>query len=220
MAVPYVWSDVFFVLLILTNFLLLGSSRLGVYIRLSAFQGIALGVLPVATHLDASPQRIALLAGLGLFTAALKGVIFPLLLIRAMRMANVRRELEPFVGYTSSMVLGLAALIASVRLGQRLPAPGPSFSSLAVPVAIFTLLVGLFLIVSRRKALTQVLGYLVLENGIFALGVTLVAEVSILVELGVLLDIFVAVFVMQIAVYHISHEFDSTDVNRLATLKD
>jgi hydrogenase-4 component E len=216
----YAWSDIFFLVLVLTDFVLLGSSRLAVYIRVSAFQGVALGLLPVMTHLDATPLRLLLLGGLGLFTIALKGVLFPLLLLRAMRMADVRREAEPFVGYIASMLLGLLGLVGSIRLGQRLPSPGPPFSSLAVPVGIFTLLAGLFLIVSRRKALTQVLGYLVLENGIFALGVTLVAEVSILVELGVLLDVFVAIFVMQIAIYHISQEFETTDVDRLATLKD
>lgn len=214
------WSEAIFLLLVLTDFVLLGSGRLSVYIRVSAFQGVALGILPFVTHLEASPSRVVLLASLGLFMIAMKGFVFPRLLFRAMRMADVRREAEPFVGYVASMLLGLAALAGSVRLGNRLPAPGPAFSSMAVPVGIFTLLVGLFLIVSRRKALTQVLGYLVLENGIFALGVTLVAEVSILVELGILLDVFVAVFVMQIAIYHISQEFESTDVDRLTTLRD
>jgi hydrogenase-4 component E len=218
--VSYAWSDVFFVLLIVTGFILLGSSRLGVYIRVSAIQGIALGVLPIVTHLSSSVGRLVLLGSLGLGTLVLKGIVFPMLLFRALRSAGIRREPRPFVGYTASTIFGLLALIASFRVGSRLPAPEATFSTLAIPVGVFTLLVGLFLIVSRRKALTQVLGYLVLENGIFALGVTLVADVSVLVELGVLLDVFVAVFVMQIAVYHISHEFDSTDVDRLATLKD
>jgi hydrogenase-4 component E len=216
----YAWSDIFFVLLILTDFILLGSSRLGVYIRVAAVQGIALGLLPIVTHLSSSPGRLALLGTLGIVTVVLKGIVFPVLLFRALRTAGVRREPKPFVGYSASMMLGLLGLIASFRVSERLPLPESAFSALAVPVGVFTLLVGLFLIVSRRKALTQVLGYLVLENGIFTLGVTLVAEVSVLVELGVLLDVFVAVLVMQIAVYHISHEFESTDVDRLATLKD
>jgi len=148
-----------------------------------------------------------------------KGVLFPWLLFRALREANVSREIQPFVGYPASLVAGVAALAISIRVGAQLPLPAPAFSSLAVPVGLFTFLVGLFLIVSRRKALTQVLGYLVLENGIYVLGIALVAEVSLLVELGVLLDAFVAVFVMQIAIYHISHEFQSTDVDRLSRLK-
>jgi hydrogenase-4 component E len=215
----YTWSDTFFVFLVLTNLLLLGSSRLSVYIRVSAVQGIVLGFLPILTHLHDSPYRIALLTGLGLTTMGVKGVLFPWLLFRALREANILREPKPFVGYTASIAIGIAALAVSVRVGARLPLPSEAFSPLAVPVGLFTFFVGLFLIISRRKALTQVLGYLVLENGIYTLGVALVAEVSVLVELGVLLDAFVAVFVMQIAIYHISHEFRSTDVDRLSRLK-
>lgn len=82
------------------------------------------------------------------------------------------------------------------------------------------MLVGFFLIVSRRIALSQVLGYLVLENGIYILGVALVHEQPFLVELGVLLDVFVGVFVMGIMMFHINREFDHIDVHRLAKLTD
>jgi hydrogenase-4 component E len=215
----YAWSDIFLLVLLLTNLVLLGSSRLGVYIRVSAVQGVVLGFLPILTRWDEPASRLTALIITGLITMGMKGVLFPWLLFRAMREANVLREPKPLVGYTASTIIGIAALGVSLRLGSQLPLPGHAFSPLAVPVGLFTFLVGLFLIVSRRKALTQVLGYLVLENGIFVLGVALVAEVSILVELGVLLDAFVAVFVMQIAIHHISHEFRSTDVDQLTHLR-
>jgi hydrogenase-4 component E len=79
--------------------------------------------------------------------------------------------------------------------------------------------VGLFLIVSRKLALNQVLGYLVMENGIYVLGLALVKEIPVLVEMGVLMDAFVAVFVMSIATWHISREFDHIDVDQLDSLK-
>jgi hydrogenase-4 component E len=89
-----------------------------------------------------------------------------------------------------------------------------------VPVAFFTILVGLFGIVARRKAVTQVLGYLVLENGIFAFGAVALRKAQFLVEMGILLDVFVAVFVMGIAIFRINHEFDHIDADRLAQLKE
>jgi hydrogenase-4 component E len=92
-------------------------------------------------------------------------------------------------------------------------------SPLTVPVGLATMLIGLFVIVSRRKAITQVLGYIVVENGIYAVGVALVGGVPLLVELGVLLDVFVAVFIMSIAAYHISREFDHIDVDQLDRLR-
>jgi hydrogenase-4 component E len=92
-------------------------------------------------------------------------------------------------------------------------------SPLIVPVAFFTIMSGLFLIISRKKALTQVLGYLDQENGIYAFGVALVRQQPMLVELGILLDIFVAVFVMGIAMFHINREFDSIDTDQLSRLR-
>ena len=89
-----------------------------------------------------------------------------------------------------------------------------------LPVALATILTGLLLIVSRRTALSQVIGYLVLENGILAFGAGLALEEPLIVELGVLLDVFVAVFVMGIAIFHISREFDHIDVDQLTLLKD
>jgi hydrogenase-4 component E len=208
--------DTVLICIVLTSFLLLGSSRIGTCIRVAALQGILLGFLTLAARADLS-LRAPILA---LASTGLKGVAFPWLLSRALRDADVRREVEPFVGYNLSLLIGTATLAASLWLAARLPQPNPEVSSLVVPVALFTTLVGLFLIVSRRTALMQVLGYLVLENGIYAFGVGLVGGTPMLVELGVLLDLFVAVFVMGIAVFHINREFDHIDTDRLTALED
>jgi len=210
------WIDVVMVALILTNLVVLGSSRLNTCIRIIALQGVALGTLPLMAGPSVLPLRmIALTAG----TMGLKGVVFPWLLLRAMRQAEVRREVEPYVGYIWSVVVGLVSLAVSVWLGARLPLPGPAHPTLAVPVALFMIFVGLFVIISRRTALSQILGYIILENGVYAFGMMILGEVPVLVELGVLLDAFVAVFVMGIAIYHISREFDHLDADQLDTLK-
>lgn len=210
------WADTLFVLLILSNLILLGSSRLTVYIQVVAFQGVALGVLPWLVSHDISHHTLIMSVG----GVVLKGWVFPWLLFRALREADVRREVEPFVGYTMSLMIGLFTLGLSLWLGTLLPLPNHKVSTLAVPVALFTMMAGLFLIVSRKKAITQVLGYLVMENGIYAFGVALVQKEPLIVELGVFLDIFVAVFLMGIAVFHINREFDHMDTDRLALLKD
>jgi hydrogenase-4 component E len=137
-----------------------------------------------------------------------------------LRDAVGRRDVEPFVSYTVSLLIGTASLGVAFWLSQRLPLPVAPPASLLLPVALFTIFAGLLLIVSRRKALTQVIGYLVLENGIYVFGVGLVQGTPMLVELGVLLDVFVAVFVMGIALFHINREFDHIDADRLAVLRD
>lgn len=211
------WVDALMVLLILTNLRILGSSRIGACIRTVAVQGALLGTLPLLAHSDEITARVLILAAAAV---ALKAVAFPWLLFRALRGAKVRREVEPFVGYTLSLLAGVAALAISFWLASSLPLHDRAISPLLVPVALSTIFVGLFLIVSRRKALIQVLGYLVFENGIYAFGVGVAYEAPLLVELGVLLDVLVAVFVMGIAVFHISREFDSIDTTRLSSLRD
>ncbi len=89
-----------------------------------------------------------------------------------------------------------------------------------VPVALSTVMIGLLVLTTRSKAITQVVGYLILENGIYVFGLSQVERVPFLVEVGVLLDIFVAVFIMGIVVFHINREFDSLDSARLTELRD
>jgi hydrogenase-4 component E len=132
--------------------------------------------------------------------------------------AGVRREVEPFVGYGASIAVVLLCLVVSLRLATRLPTP-PGGSAFVVAVGMSTLLSGVFVIVSRRLALNQVLGYLVMDNGIYILGVAMVEGIPLVVELGVLMDAFLAVFVMSIATWHISREFDHMDVDQLNRLK-
>jgi hydrogenase-4 component E len=205
------------ILVVLTNLRLLGSSRLGASIRTVAVQGFLIGLLPLLAPDHGVLWHVLVLA---IGSMALKGVVFPRLLLHALREADVRREVEPFVGSIMSLLVGIVSLGASFWIGQRLPLPNPMTSALLVPVALSSILIGLFLIVSRKKAVNQVLGFLVMENGIFTFGVGLVGELSLLVELGVLLDVFVAVFVMGIMIFHISREFDHLDTDRLSTLKD
>jgi hydrogenase-4 component E len=208
--------DTVLVILILTTFSLLGSSRLGACIRMVALQGVIAGVLPLATAGAGLTWRVA---AIGAAVIGLKGFLFPRLLLRALRESNTTREFRPFVGYSASLFFGVLALLASFWLDSRLMFPVHSASTLVVPVAISMMATGLFLIVTRRTAINQVIGYLVLENGIYAFGLAIVRDIPALIELGVLMDVFVAVFVMGIAICHINREFDHMDSDRLTALK-
>ena len=210
-----VWTDAILVFLILSSLLLLGSSRLARLIRIVAAQGVLLGLLTLTARRQEISLRVLVLASA---IVGLKGAAFPWLRSRVLWQADVRKEVEPFISYNLSIRIGALALPVAFGLSARLPLPTPPPSSLMVPVALFTTLVGLFLVVSRRKALTQVLGYLVLENGIYVFGAGLAEGTPMAVELGVLLDVFVAVFVMGIAIFHINREFDHIDAAELATL--
>jgi hydrogenase-4 component E len=209
--------DTLIVFVVLANLRLLGASRLSSCIRVVAVQGILLGLLPVVSRGGNLGLRVVLQAAA---STVLKGIVFPALLNRAVRESGSRRELAPIVGYSPSLLAGGGLLALALWLGGRLPLPPTAISPLLVPVALFTIMVGLFMIVARRKAITQVLGYLAIENGIFAFGLAFAEKEPLLVEMGILLDAFMAVFVMGIMVYQINREFDHIDADRLSELKD
>ncbi len=200
----------------LLNFLLLGSSRLKSSIRFGAFQGILVGTLPLLVGSGRSSWFLWVFTGL---IVVLKGGVFPWLLRRAIREAKIHREEEPILGPLSSTLAGLFFLGISILLFSRLTLP-PGTPALAIPTGFFTMFCGLLLLVTRRIAVNQILGYLTLENGIYVLGLALALEQPLLVETAMLLDVFAAVFVMGIMVFHIQREFDHIDVNQLSNLKD
>lgn len=209
-------TNLILTLVVLTNLKLLGTSRLGAAIRVVAAQGVALGILPILAHFQELSGHLALLAAA---TIAIKGVVFPWLLFRAIRDADFSRQIEPYVGYVASLVVGVLALGASFWICSRLKMPGDTVSPWLAPVAFFSIIAGLFLIISRKRAVSQVLGFLVLENGIYTFGVGAAVKTPFLFEVGVLLDVFVAVFVMGITIFHINRQFDHINTDRLSQLK-
>lgn len=204
------------VLVLLLNFFSLGTSRLSAVINASAAQGVALGLLALLVH----PHLTFETAIVGVGAIAIKGLLIPAMLFRAMRDAAVRREVEPFVGYVPSLLLCATATGAALVFSSTLPLAPQHQESLMVPASLATVLSGFLLLTTRKKAITQVVGYLILENGIYIMGLTLIDALPFLVEVGVLLDLFVAIFVMGIILNHISREFASQDTEVLSTLKE
>jgi len=212
-----VWLDFLLVLLVLTNLRLLGSSRLASCIRTVAFQAVLLGVLPLAADGQWMTWRVVALC---LASLVIKAGVLPWLLRRAVVEAGVRNEVEPLVGFTTSLLAGVLLLGLAMHVSGRLPLPAGDQNRLLIPVSLFTISVGLFVIVGRVKAVMQALGYLAMENGVYAFGLAFAVEEPLLVEMGILLDVFVAVLVMGITIHHISRECDHMDTDRLSTLKD
>jgi len=199
------------------NLVALGSSRLPSLIRTVATQGVALGLMPLlleSHHLD---WRIVLVA---MATVAGKGFVIPSLLRRAMRAANIEREIQPFIGLVPSLLLGAGGTIAAVALAGALPLLPEHAGLLLVPGALASVLTGFILLIGRSKAISQVCGYLVLENGIYLFGLLLIKATPLLVEAGVLLDLTVGVFVLGIIIDRIQRAFDSLDTRKLTALHE
>jgi hydrogenase-4 component E len=207
-------SDPLLVLILLLNLFVLGTSRLRAVIGASALQGVFLGVLTLTAH-DELTFEIVLVA---LGAVGIKAIVIPRLLHKAMRDVAIEREVEPLIGFTTSLLVGAIGTALAVIFSNTLPLI--TQNSLVMPSSFATVLTGFVVLTTRRKAITQVVGYLILENGIFIMGLSLLDAMPFLVEVGVLLDLFVAIFVMGIIINHISREFASTDVARLSSLKE
>ena len=214
-------TEVILSALLLIDLTLVATSRMLPCIRLAVLHGLLIGLFPLALWYSknvAVPHlEVIIVAIIGV---VVKGVVLPYLLRHAMYQAKVKRELEPLVGYAGSLavvvLLSGLAFYFWIRGGVN-PAGSPL---LAAPVAFTSMIAGLFIVIARKKALTQVVGFLIFENGITVFGLGMAVECGILVELGILLDVLVLVFVMGIAMFHINREFSHIDADRLTHLNE
>lgn len=214
-------SEIALALFLLADFSLAGSGRLNQAIRLVAIQGWIVGILPILLwdwNTKGCPEtHVFVVAFINIFV---KGIVMPMLLNYAARKAKTKREVEPIVSFHLSQVVVFLMAVGGFTIGRLLQIQETIASELAIPVALTTMGTGLLLICARKKAITQVLGFLVLENGISAFGAGLLLEYSLIVELGILLDVFVLVFVLGIAIFQINRTFSSTDTDKLNHLGD
>jgi hydrogenase-4 component E len=198
------------------NLVALGSSRLPSLIRVAALQGMVLGIMPLVME----HEMHVMVAVVAVATVVMKGLVIPSLLRRAMRTANIDRDMFPLIGFLPSLLLGAAGTIGAVVLARRLPLLPEHRETLLVAGALASVFTGLLLLIGRAKAISQVCGYLVLENGIYLFGLLLLHSTPLLVEGGILLDLTVAVFVIGIIVDRIQRAFDTLDTRKLTVLRE
>jgi hydrogenase-4 component E len=208
-------ADQLLVLCLLLNFAVLGTSRLNFSVRAMALQGVVLGVIPILVH-PFSWHLVFIVVSL----IGVKGALIPVFITRAIRKAEIQREFEPFIGYIPSLVLGALFTALAFIFAGRLPLAPQHEGLLFVPASLATLMCGFLVLMGRRKAISQVIGYLLLENGIFVFGLLLADAMPLMVEAGALLDLLVGVFVMGIVINHISREFATIDTSRLSALRE
>jgi hydrogenase-4 component E len=191
------------------------ANRLFTYINILIVQGVVLfGVAYVQLH-DMNWTNLAFVL---LETLIFKAIIIPLFLKGIIRKNKITREAEPFVPNFVSLII-----ITMLLVGSFLGASTIDMGHLDVVffvVAISTVFVGLFIIISRKKLVTLVMGYLVIENGIFILSLAVGNEMPMMVNSGILLDIFVSILVLGIFVNKIGDVFKESDVEQLNQLRD
>lgn len=208
--------------LLITAVVIVWRRQLRGIIRVFALQGTALAALAavLAVH-----GRDARLGGIAAGVLVLRGIALPWLLRRALAAAGPadagrQRETRPLVNVTASL-LATAALVLLAYLASRpLVTLVPSPAANAIPVGVALTLIGFFVLVTRRRALSQLAGFLLMDNGITAVGFLTGASTGLVMELGVSLDVLLAVSVLQVLTIRMREAFGDTDLDELQELHD
>jgi len=203
-------------LVLLSVLFSIGSSRLPGLIKVLAFQGLVVSIVPLVIGHDLSAGGIVFTV----VTLVVRGIVIPMCLYLAIKKVAIRREVEPIVGYHASLLAGLGLIVAAVVVSHRFNAPSVSTSVLLLPSAIALLVAGMFLLMARRNAIAMVIGYIMMENGIYLVGTTFSVRALHIVEFGILLDVLAGVMIMAVILQNIEQTFDDVDTALLRTLKE
>jgi hydrogenase-4 component E len=203
-------------LALITGLILLWRRGVAAYISAFTWQSRAITAVTVIVAYFGDDHELYWVAG-ALFI--LKGLIIPRLLKRMERRFAAERELEPYVNTATSLVIAGLLVLFGYAITRPLVALSQLPTRAGMPLAMGLVLVSLFVVISRKKALTQVIGFLMLENGLALLAVLGTYGIPLIVELGVFLDVLMGFLVMQIFIYQIHETFESIDVEQLSNLR-
>jgi hydrogenase-4 component E len=191
------------------------ANRMMTYIRIIAFQGVLLFGIAFVELIEISMLNLVFVL---LETIVIKAVAIPLFLKSILDRNRITREQEPYVSNFVSVVVVTLILVGSFFLTNAIT--DSKIKEMFFIVALSSLFTGLYIIITRRKILTHVMGFVVMENGVFVLSLAVGSEMPMLVNTGILLDIFVSVILLGIFADKIGDVFEEQDVEQLKNLKD
>lgn len=208
--------DTILSLVLLSVLFSFGASRLPGLIMVVAFQGIVVSIVPFFLGHDMTAGGIVFT----LVTLVIRGIIIPMSIYIVIKKVAIKREVEPIIGYHASILCGLGLIVAATYISRQLNIAPISDYTLLFPTAISLLVTGMFLLMARRNAIAMVLGYIMMENGIYLIGSTISIRARHIVEFGILLDVLAGVMIMAIILQNIKQTFDDVDTAHLRTLKE
>ena len=204
-------------LLLLISFAMLAQRRIVTLVNLLALQG---GLLCAATLLLAWRTGENHLYVSAALTLALKVVFLPWLLHRLIRRLEVYWDTEPMLNVAGTMLVGLLVVVFAFGLAQPISAIASTATRSAIGIAVAVVLLAFLTMITRRKATSQVVGFLSMENGLFFGAMSATYGMPMIVELGVALDVLVAMLVLGVFFFQIREQFDSLDLHHLESLRE
>ena len=204
-------------LLLLIVFAMLSQRRILSLINLFAWQGLVLSVSTFVVAYSTAQNHLYYSAAL---TLLLKVLLLPWLLHRLIRKLNVRWDVETLINIPTTMLVGIVLVIFAFNLAAPISQLAQGITRGLIGIALASVLLSLLMMLTRRKAISQVVAFLSLENGLFFAATSATQGMPLVVELGIALDVLVATFIFGIFFFQIRETFDSLDITHMEKLKD
>ena len=202
--------------MLVSAYLMVGQKALFTTIRLYGVQSLLLAIVAITIGISESRPELFVTAAL---TVVLKTILIPWFLMRTVDRIGIHREIEPFLNVPVSLLICLGLTVVGYRVSTGFEEGAQRVTHHLIGVALSLLLIGLFLMVTRKKAITQILALLTVENAVFLVAVGVTTGMPLIVEFGIAFDVMLAVLVLGILVQRIVGRFESMDVSRLSNLK-
>jgi len=204
-------------LILLTSFALLVQRRMFALLHIFAWQGFFLGLSTAIIGFATGVHHLYLSS---LLTLGMKVILLPYILYKLILKLRIHREIESVVNVPTTMMFGIALVIFSYHLTEPIRQLSALMPRTTLAVALATVMLGMLMMVTRRHAVSQIIGFLAMENGLFFAATSATYGMPMVVELGVALDLLIAAFIFGIFFFHINTTFDSLDVDQMAKLKE
>lgn len=209
--------NLFATLILMLSFAMISQRRIVSLINLFAMQGAALVAASILLGYATQQSDLYVSAAL---TTILKVVLIPWMLHRVIRKLNVRWDVETLINIPTTMLVGIALVIFSFSIALPISRLSSSMAGGSLGIALACVLLAFMMMITRSKAVPQVIGFLSMENGLIFAATTVTSGMPMIVEFGIALDVLVGVLILGVFMFQIREKFDSLDIRNLEALKE
>lgn len=204
------------ILVLILNYAIIASSRIRFHIKLLATQGFLLGIIPLFLY-DHINTHVLIISAVLIIS---KGVVIPVFLYKTLMNLKIKLEVENYISFMYSVTIAGITTTLIFIFSNFIPLFNPDRDIYFIQVSFSTIFLAFLIVTTRLKAISQVIGYFVLENGIFIFGFLISESIPFALELGFILDFIVGIFIMGIVLNHIKRTFYSIDITELKNLRE
>jgi len=203
--------------LLLTSFAMLSQRRIISLVNLFAIQGAALSASTAIVAFTSGQHHLYYSAAL---SVALKVLLLPWILHRLIRRLNVRWDTEPLINIPTTMLVGIVLVVFAFGLAQPISQMSTTIARSTLGIALAVVMLSFLMMITRRKAISQIVGFLAMENGLFFAATSATYGMPMVVELGVALDVLIGMVILGVFFFQIREQFDSLDLQHLEQLRE